>query len=199
MCDWWCLLGNNSDQLTAIGSIATAILVGIIGFTFLVQKKQMELMKKEMELRLRPWITMDGPRPEQIILKNGDVMAYETFQKTPLQNRPDAETVVMSIPYRNGGQLVANNLKLIFLLHKTPFDRSIFETIHEEKQILPLAPNQDHYRSFVIPYSEFRKLNDQPLYVGVSISYDTEYGRAYSGIIYKIKKGANEGIDSWFT
>lgn len=46
--DLWCLLGENSDQLTAIGSIATAVVAGIIGFTLWILRKQSGHLEKQV-------------------------------------------------------------------------------------------------------------------------------------------------------
>jgi hypothetical protein len=174
------------------GVSLTAIIAAAITASFVM--RQAKVMEKELSYKLQPWIIINGVRPHQIILQHGRSLLYDEWH-----NRQTEIPVSVRFKFTiiNTGMDVARNIKRIVHVSDQQFTREVFESLHEYSTPV-LAPNRHYDITFDVGWDRYVQLEQDNLFVGLSISYDGPKGRKYSGEIEGIRSGANYILDSWY-
>ena len=147
--------------------------------------------------RVRPWVVIEAPIAFQVVYQGNSAQPYDDYMKTP-RDLP-VQTVSIAFLYSNKGQRVAHNLKEIRHSAFKEFTRQEFENINEIETKMSLAPEQVQTTSLTLTMQRWVKLDKEPIYLGLRISYDNGRGRSVSGGIYKFSNIGAQIIETWYS
>lgn len=153
---------------------------------------------KEHFERVRPWITIEGAIPVQVIHENGDADTWNNFMETPIPNRPKITHVVYDSKFTNTGISIAHDLQVINIRKDEPITKEELQNQQEKIMHLALTPNQSRNISLKITSERWLEITTKPLYIGIQISYFNGKTRSQSGIISKVIRGQIEAVEMWY-
>lgn len=186
---------NHTDTTNTYLVIFTAILaIATIGFGFWDRKRQYD----ERFDRERPWMTIDGPTPLQVVFANNQNMSWEKFNESSGRDIPPI-TVKVGMRFTNTGVRPARNLKSIDWTGFNPINKETLQNGPEKDMNMDFGPNQIQHYSFDVNWNMWQNLIEQPIFFALQISYDNGRSRSYSGVIYQLTKGGYVSISSWYS
>lgn len=186
--------------LISISIVIAGIAVISAYATAYFSRRQLKQAEKDLQMRFSPRVIIDGPRPSQVVLKDGGVLLYDEFTKRQNELWKNADHVIFKISFKNIGGDVALNVSHIKLVKDEEFTKKEFEGQSYVDLNLILAPNQEFFVTFNVDLEKFDKLETELIYVGLSLSYENFAGKKlHVGGIYGIRRGGNFISDSWMT
>jgi len=163
-------------------------------------RKQLEQTGKEIKMRFSPRVIIDGPKPSQVVMKNGGVHIYDDFGKKRSDKWSDVDHIIFKIIFKNIGGDVATNISHIKIVKDEQFTSKEFEEKSDIPLGLILAPNQELFVTFNVDIGRFDILEQKNLFAGLSIVYEDLAGnKKYVGVIYGIHRGSNYIVNSWLS
>jgi len=169
-----------------VGSVATAIALAFLAYQSHLTRKQVQLLEKEMDINLRPWIyRIQDTRLD--LTKSEDLQQSLLQQDVQLDYAWDSveDYVTLSFWISNFGKLAPNSLKKYSILTDTEIkDVEIIKSGFNEELKVKIFPNQKYrFEHYIVHYQTHRRLtNDleivknffqKPIhYFGASIEYE---------------------------
>jgi hypothetical protein len=151
--------------------------------------------------RVRPWIIIESPLPEQVVFSDETSMLWDEFNEA-VRKDPSISTSIKIVKYvikfTNRGARVAKNLKKIQDFEGPLTTRQIFESKPEIDMHTDLGPTQSQNSILIFTLYEYLNLNDNPRYISYRISYGNGRTRSVSGIMYKITLDQTTQLEAWY-
>lgn len=136
-------------------------------------KESNELLKTELESRLRPWLSLTDPFPFHVILKDGRSVSYDEITEDPKIKIEDYAEVSFAYYVSNPGQLPAKRVMTATLKQSTPINRETFGTVNiSEHDGFIIMPGQKHRTLITLTGQEFMDLDTKPIHIGISCIYE---------------------------
>lgn len=201
---------ENADRTNIVLAGSTiALALATVIFGILDRRKTNEHIRKseiradnEHFERVRPWIIIQSPLPEQAVFSDETSMLWPEFiveSRKGLVPISKIKLIKYAIKFTNVGTRVAKNLKKIQDFEgSTLTTRKEFENQPEEDMHTDLGPNQSQNAILIFSIDEYLNLNRKPRYVSYRISYDNGRTRSVSGIMYQITLDQVTQIDAWY-
>jgi len=178
-----------------IASIATiTTFVGI----YLSNKRTKEsnnMMQKEINIKLRPWIRIEGCKPTHGILASDAIMEWKDIT----DNNIHPVSVRLSSEFTNFGNTPCYFVSSMFK-QKTVFNRDVLINDEMRKRNVGICmPQAKLNKDLIVPYEEWPKKPKQNFFVGVRIVYKlNESTEVETGTIWEIESGKNLVRDTWY-
>lgn len=177
-------------------SIAIAVIaVGLSIWQGYWLKEQVILTKNDIKHRQQPWLVVKPPKVLTVLFHNGMVRYYEKWVGEGANGIP--EFVTFQINVKNIGHDAARNIHHRMIMGNETFSREEFEKEGTEDRINVQPPNEEFFNTIRITFEGFNKLDQNPVFVGISVSYDWNEETKYTGAIFRIERAAVNEIDSW--
>lgn len=183
------------DWGVIIASIAVIVVVIGIWFTNKQMRESNEMIKKDLMVRLRPWIRLEGCKPEYGILENGRIEHWETAVEKNLK----LKLVKITASITNIGAVPCH---VVSRLSKRPelFGREVVIDEQMKKSLhVIIMPNEIIHKSLEIPIDVWEKMAVEPFFVGIGVVYRiNDETEAELGRIWEMRKGGNRMVDDWY-
>ena len=184
--EWW--PESLLNWILIISGIATT---GIV----LLVWRQFALTKKEMEYRLRPWVSPTTLKTSHVIFQDKTNERYDKFMNDPNKFRVPS-FIQYNITIQNTGTLPAKKITKKFLLQKEKFSRDKLNTISDEKDTFSLMPGSTQNILCQCPYKEIKA--GEIFYIGLALEYEIDKNnKGNSGKIYENSKLHYEVLEDW--
>lgn len=192
-----------SDPNTFWLVFVTLILAGITFFGILLSNKRTkesnDLLLKQIQIKVRPWITFPEPMPIFVILENRSV-PYEKYALNPTEYGSDILDVSFSIDITNIGIAPTKKVDYRILSIPTKIERNYLLEHGNTGKSFPLAPQEKIAFPFVVPIIHWRKRKESPYYFGLYVEYEIEKGKIGKiGKIWSVGDGGISQEDYWVT
>jgi len=162
--------------------IVIAASVGIIGLVL-----YLKIFRKKKLKNSPVSLIIKEPIAASVKLTSNDEMSYEKWQI--MNPKPEISHVDLWVPVENIGNTDITNVSMKFIQSEHEITKQ--DILKVNAVPLPdLSADNYYYHSFTVPVKQFTQLDDTPIFVGVSICYDTgnsvNRDIQYSKVIYKI-------------
>ena len=183
---WW--PDNLTDLIIIVSGIATAVLVYVIW-------RQFSITKREMESRLRPWVTIDLDGPKWIRFESRGIVDYLEFVDDPqkhLKFKPIS--ISFDIKITNSGRIPAQTHGKLLQDHNK-INKKDLENLDEVTPAI-VMPGQTEYSTVALSYKELL-IDDKIFYVGVVVEYEVNSKTSVIGRIWKVGSSKITVVDEW--
>jgi len=186
------------DLAVGIASIAVIITVAGIYLSNKRTKDSNDLLKKDIDSRIRPWLKISDIHPTHMFLKNGDSLNWDEYniKKVNEQILPDSEDYAsFSYSITNVG-LVSTEIHRKTSATLVKFSKEELKSSKKDP-VINIVPNEEFRSNLKLPYDKYKALNENPFYYGVHIDYEWDGGVSSVGKIWALTLGTSKIDDSW--
>lgn len=185
--------------LTEISVIiaSIAVIVSIVG-VYLADKRTRdsnELVRTDINARLRPWVVIEGCKPEFIIADDGEVVTWENRNNLN-KSRKSVRIVarfknIGAIPCHAVSRMIKSDKQLTRNLGNIVELKTINSTI--------MMPNETILKHIDVDYNEWVNIPNNPLFFGLWIVYTvSDQLESEMGKIWEFYRGGNSIRDNWY-
>jgi len=187
-------------QIFLVGiSIITAIIIWKkMSESNKLVKNSNELLKKDIDSRIRPWVMAGETKPNQVIFEDDSVQYYDVWAKDPSKFPFDVKEVLVRMELINSGSMPAKKFRKKIASSHSILDKNSFADIRFDELSVKLMSNQKHFVNWHIPWADWKNRPSNPLYLGILFEYEVEENKTEeSGLIVNMGHAGTHVIKSW--
>ncbi len=175
-----------------------AILVTTIGIILSNNrtKDALALTRTELEMSLRPWISIKNPEARSALFDKGNVLYTDWEKNMSAYGTPNAIRVIVTV--ENIGKVPATSVSGKVFQQKEPFDQNTLYDKGADIGSAHLIPGESFLPSFEIPFNIWKNLNKDHFYFGMEVKYNVlQTTKSLIGRIWHLHQFQFSISDSW--
>jgi len=196
---------SEHDVMIATGGVivaSIAVVITAIGIFLSNQKTQEsnELLKKDIDSRMRPWLTISNILPNGIVFKDGSSDSWNAYQEGLRSGRikkGNEKNVNFGYVIDNKG-LLSTSISRIQFIKEDDISRDELNQQKKDDSVFNLVPQENFKSNLTMPYERFSTLDSKKFCIGINLEYNWDDGKKDTvGKILHIERGRSVLIDSW--
>jgi len=195
-------LFDGTTQILLVIAAFAAVAASVIGIIKSNRRTRdsNNLLEKDINSRMRPWLIITDIVPSSVIFKNGGTCEWGPYLEESKTNKTEKNQVSLihyEYTVKNVGLLSAKINRIQFLKFDN-LSRDELDLQKKDKSSINLVPQETLTSYLNLPYEKYIKLHKITTCFGVSIEYTWDDNKkSHVGKIWHFLPHLSDIIDSW--